>query len=411
MHLDYNKPNNQDFIPLNIKMSSSLLNVVYEYFSQISKKYRLPELDQTLNDVYHTIKSAMLEEDEFNVLLIEEDEAESKKEKKTEFISENDFTRLYKKQVIAGEDPIKGKIKEHLDVVDYLLLKSFLFFVDEDKSCMAFLEFQKALAIKPDHPVAYLFYNLIKAEDELNDQHFYLAIARAPYAVHILSYSFSYFSVMISALYQVIAPGEYLSQSTVKKFLSFFGSNEVRFFDLFRGLSYRYSPENMLEIIQPAIRKNPHEKELQLFKVWMLFRTKKYDQAFQVAKHLDHEDLDLNNDDLLTHERIYAELLEKQGQTGKALIELKSIVEDEDKRASIHDDYYEACLLLIELYNQQGEFDKSEYIFNEILEEHKEFLIDYYGYKYYSLKADMHLGLQNWEEANLCLQKAKSLES
>jgi tetratricopeptide (TPR) repeat protein len=392
-------------------MSSSLLNIVHEYFSHISTKYKLPELDQVLNHVYGVIKSEMLEEDEFNVFLIEEDEAGIKKKKKTEFISENEFTRLYNKQVIAGENPIQGSIKEHLDVVDYLLVKSFLFSADENKTSMAFLEFQKVLAIKPDHPVAYLFYNLIKAEDELDDQHFYLAIARAPYAVHILSYSFSHFSVMISALYQVIAPGEYLYQSTVEKFLSFFRSNEVRLFDLLRTLSIRYSPENMLEVVQPAMRKNPHEKELQLFKVWMLFKTRRYDQAFEVAKSLDHEDLDLHNADLLTHERIYAELLEKQGQRGKALIELKSIVENEDNRDLIHDDYYEACLLLIKLYNQQGEFDKSEYIFNKILEEQKGFLVNYYGYKYYSLKADMHLGLQNWEEANLCLQKAKSLES
>jgi len=407
---DKNQHNTNDLIQLSDKISNSLLAVIHEYFTQVSIKYKLPELDDILNYTYRTIESELEVDEGFHVFLIEEDETREEEKEKKELIGKDELTRQFSREVLFGEDRLPASIKEQLDVVDYLLVKSFYLITDEDQISLVFLHLQEALTMKPDHPVALLFYNHIWSEEEMDVNYFLAATAKAPFHFHISSRSFSYLSIMISALYRLIAPGEHLGKHEVKQFLSFFDDNEIRLFELFKSLSFRYSPQNMLDIIHIVMNKNPLENELQVLYVWILFDLQQYDQAYALAQKQRDCFFYMNRDDFVRHNRIYAELLDKQNQSGKAFIELKSIVDDEDYRGMLSDDYFEACLLLIEFYHQKRDFQNSHSILTEILEEHEEYMVECYGHRYFSLKADMFLGMQKWEEAISWLQKAKSVE-
>jgi len=405
------KPNRYHLTPISQRLNKDLLNIIEEYFKQISSKYKLTELDNLLNHIIKTIKSKVSEGDEgIDVRLIDEDEEHQEVEEKTraEFITEDDFLKQFYRETNFEADILPAKLKDRLTTIDYLLVKALYIFLDEGHLSKALLYFQTALTVRPDNPVAFLFYNIINADEEMNDSFFYKAIAKGPFQIHVSSYSFSFFACMVSALYKVIKPEEYKSKQTLSKFLSFFESDEIKLFGLLKILSFQYSYENMLELILLAMNKNPVETELKVLYVRILFKLKQYDKAFYIAEELEVDKLALDQDELLSHQWVYAELLEKQNQVGKALIEFKNIVEDEDNKMSLHDDYIEACLSLIKLYNQQKNFEKSKDIFEDILKDHESYLIEESPYKYYSLKGEMHLGLGNLEEAMVCFEKARN---
>jgi len=406
--MNYSENNNQfqnKLMRVNEKITGLFVEIIREYFNQISSKYKLPELDDLLDQILKTIESEISEEGGFNVHLIYEDETEDKEQSKFEMISEDDFTKQFPGQFISEEDPMPAHLKEKLTLVDYLLVKSFYFGIHDDKLPIALLNFQTVLTIKPDDPVAYTFYHLIEAQEELEEERFYQAMADSPTKIHPSSMSYSCLVNIITTLYKVIVPGEFIKKSTFTNFLIFFTQNEVRLFDLLRDLYFRYSPENMLELLTSAMKKNPSELELKMLHVWILFKLKRYGQAFSIAQNLDNIELTVNSEDVVTHRWIYAELLDIHGQTGKAFIELKAIVAEEE--GSLNDDYLEACLSLIKMYHYQENFKKSQEIFEEILKDREESLIVTNAHKYFSLKGEMHLGMENWSEAVECFQKAR----
>ena len=406
--MNYSENNNQfqnKLMPVNEKITGLFVEIIREYFNQVSSKYKLPELDNLLDQILKTIESEISEYGGFDVKLIYEDETEDKEQLKIEMISEDDFTKQFPGQFISEEDPMPAHLKEKLTLVDYLLVKSFYLGLYDDKLPIALLNFQTVLTIKPNDPVAYTFYHLIEAQEELEQERFYQAMANSPSKIHPSSTSYSCLVNIITTLYKVIVPGEYIKKSTFTNFLIFFIPNEVRLFDLLRDLYFRYSPENMLELLTLAMKKNPGELELKMLHVWILFKLKRYGKAFSIAQNLDNIELTVNSEDVVTHRWIYAELLDIHGQTGKAFIELKAIVAEEE--GSLNDDYLEACLSLIKMYHYQENFKKSQEIFEEFLKDHEEYLIETNAHKYFSLKGEMHLGLDNWDKALSCFQKAR----
>jgi len=407
--MDSNRTNRNDLMHLNDEILDCLSGLIREYFNQVSIKYRLPELDDLLSHTYHAIKSELEEEKgEDEIVLFGEDETGDRAEECPEFISEEDFTSRFSREPLTKENILPTRIKERLDPVDSLLVESFCLLLEEDKTPIAIFNLEKALFINPDHPVAFVFYNFFKSGGGFKDKHFFEAMSKAPYDFDSIPYEIARFISMISSLYKVILPGEYLDIPTIKEFLSFFRSNEVHLFNLLRNLSFHCSPENMLAVIQPAMEMNPEEIELQVLKVWILFDLHRYNDAFRIAKNLDIEGLDINTDDIFKHQRVYAELLEIEGERGKAFLELIDMVENQENEGSLSDDYFEACLLLIKYYNQQEEFHKSARIFAEILDEKIEYFVDYYGYRFFTRKAEMLMGMQRREEAILCMQKART---
>jgi tetratricopeptide (TPR) repeat protein len=406
--MNYSENNNHfqnKLISVNEKITGLFVGIIREYFNQVSSKYKLPELDNLLDYILKTIESEISEEGGFDVHLIYEDETEDKEQLKIEMISEEDFTKQFSGQFISEEDLMPVHLKEKLTLVDYLLVKSFYFGLHDDNLPIALLNFQTVLTIKPNDPVAYTFYHLIEAQEELEEERFYRAMANSPGKIDPSFISYRSLVNIITNLYSVIVPGEYIKKSTFTNFLIFFTHNEVRLFDLLRDLYFRYSPENMLELLNSAMKKNPGELELKMLHVWILFKLKRYGKAFSIAQNLDNIELTVNSEDNLTHRWIYAELMNIHGQTGKAFIELKSIVEEEE--GSLNDDYFEACLSLIKMYHYQENFRKSKEIFDTILKSNEEFMIETNAHKYYSLMGEMYLGLDYWDKALICFQKAR----
>lgn len=407
------KPNRNQLTPISQRLNEDLLNIIEEYFERISSKYKLTELDNLLNHIIKTIKTKISEGGEgIEVSLIDEDEEHQEFEEKTraEFINEDDFLKKFYRGTNFEKDILPAKLKDRLTTIDYLLVKAFYIFLDEDYLSKALLYFQTALTVRPDDPVAFLFYNIINADEEMNDSFFYKAIAKGPFQNHVSSDRFSFFASMISALYEVIKPEEYKSKQTLSKFLSFFESDEINLFRLLQILSFQYSHENMLQLILLAMNKNPVETKLKVLYVRILFKLQQYDKAFYIAEKLEVDKLALDQDELLSHQWVYAELLEKQNQVGKAFIEFKNIVEYKDNIMFLHDDFIEACLSLIKLYNQQKNFEKSKDIFEDILKDYESYLIEESPYKYYSLKGEMHLGLGNLEEAVYFFREASAFD-
>lgn len=383
------------------KVQQDLVDLLIQYMNELYVKYsHINDLNFILDYTLVELKKARMEKSALEIFTEKMKQWESRYEFKEQIMDQkSDFSLLNVNEPVNEYIDRVEKLKAFIDPVDYFLIY-ILIEVNKDRISKALLNLETVLSIESEHLIAYLLYNFIKAGDNCYEMDHFIEAAYLYYQHNKkLSPQLDLYFRMLSKIYEVINADKEIDTYDFEELLSYFNSNEVSLYRFIKRLSYKYSSQNILSLVKLSRKKNPLESKLKILELMMLYELKEYDKAYEMIVDIEELLINIDRDDLIRTLFIKGDLLKIKNQKGLALLEFKSLVENDLYKGTLSDDYFLACFELIRFYNEMGEYQNSESIFNGILNKDEDILVDVFRYDYCILKAQMYMGLDDYEKA------------